>query len=379
MKYFDIKNYIDKNPGCKYYCVVGQRSSGKTYSCLKHGVEEYFKHGSEMGYVRRWGEDFKGKSGPQLFEALVVNGEIEKLSGGKYTDVVYWSQRWYFASKDKSGKLKRADKPFCYAFALTRMQHEKSVSFPNVRTIIFDEFLVGSGFTYLPNEFMIFCNTLSTIIRDRDDVTIYMLANTVNFYNPYAEEMGWINFQKMQPGDVDIYTYDNEDGESLKVCVIFDEGASKRGKKASDVYFAFDNPQLNMITGRGTIWELELYPHLPHDYNKTEILFTYFVKFDNQIFQCEIINTKKNKETNKTDSLFTYIHKKTTPLKDEENDLIFCPDYDPRPNHERYINKPESKLGKRVKDTLGNFQNVYYQDNMTGLAFENYLNWCKVN
>lgn len=373
MKYFDIKTHINKNPGCKYYAVVGQRSSGKTYSCLREGLERYFKYGDEIAYLRRWGEDFKGKSGPQLFEALVSNGEVEKLSGGKFTDIVYWSQRWYLAKKDSKGKLQREDKPFCYAFALTRMQHDKSVAFPNIRTVIFDEFLVGAGFAYLPNEFMMYCNTLSTIIRERDDVTIFMLANTVNFYNPYAEEMGWVHFQKMNPGDVDIYTYHTDDGRECKLCLIFDEGSSTRGKKASDVYFAFDNPQLNMITGKGTIWELELYPHLPCDYSKSEVLFTYFVKFDHLIYQCEIINTKK------PDALFTYIHKKTTPIQDEDKDLVFTPDYDPRPNFERFITNPESKLAKKVVSVLGNMQNVYFQDNMTGLGFENYINWSKTN
>ena len=61
--------------------------------------------------------------------------------------------------------------PFCYAFALSELEHDKSTAYPNVTTVLFDEFL--SRKSYLPDEFVLFMNTLSTIIRERDNVKIY--------------------------------------------------------------------------------------------------------------------------------------------------------------------------------------------------------------
>ena len=43
---------------------------------------------------------------------------------------------------------------------------------------------------YLKDEFAIFANIISSLVRDREIKCIYMLANTVNKYCPYFEDMG---------------------------------------------------------------------------------------------------------------------------------------------------------------------------------------------
>ena len=42
---------------------------------------------------------------------------------------------------------------------------------------------------------LFFMNVLSTIIRDRENIKIFMLGNTVNKYCPYFDEMG-LTFHK---------------------------------------------------------------------------------------------------------------------------------------------------------------------------------------
>ena len=61
-----------------------------------------------------------------------------------------------------------------------------------------------------------FANVLSTIIRHRNDVKIFMLANTVNKYCPYFKEMGLKHITEMKQGSIDIYTYGSSD---LRVAV----------------------------------------------------------------------------------------------------------------------------------------------------------------
>jgi hypothetical protein len=51
---------------------------------------------------------------------------------------------------------------------------------------------------YLGDEFVKFCNLLSSLIRDRKDCVVYMLANSVNKYCPYFEEMGLEDVDKME-------------------------------------------------------------------------------------------------------------------------------------------------------------------------------------
>lgn len=345
----------------QYNFIFGKRSNGKTYSILKKILKNYWLDGSQGAYLRRYREDFKGKRGETLFNSLVADGVIEEITEGKWTTVKYYSDRWYLARPDEeTGRLISDSEPFCYGFSLASMEHDKSTSYPRITLIFFDE--VISRMQYLPNEFVIFMNVLSTIIRQRDNVTIYMCANTVNKYCPYFQEMGLGHVEDMEPGTIDIYQY----GDSkLKVAVERTRDHSIGGRK-SEVYFAFDNPSLQMITGGA--WELDLYPHIPREYDDAEIIFKYFIDFNDQILQAEVLLYN--------DCCFTYIHRKTGDIKHPDKDLIFSDKYDPRPNHMRDLQHPTSQLGKKVAQFFRD-DNVYYQDNDVGELVRNYLMFCQ--
>ena len=75
------------------------------------------------------------------------------------------------------------------------------------------------------------------------------------------------------------------------------------------------------------------------------------------------------------DCAFIYFHKKTTPIKKPDEDLILSEEYDPRPNFIRNIRKSSLDIAKRIWDFFRN-DNVYYQDNDTGEIVRNYLIFC---
>jgi hypothetical protein len=77
-----------------------------------------------------------------------------------------------------------------------------------------------------------------------------MLANTVNRYCPYFKEMGLKDVEQMPQGEIYVYTYGNKD---LTVAVEYCDPVLATNKVASK-FFAFDNPQLEMITTGA--WEL---------------------------------------------------------------------------------------------------------------------------
>ena len=356
MKFYSLKNIKSKN--CQYNIIFGERSNGKTFSVLREGIEQYAKTGKQMALIRRWLDDFRGKRGQQMFDGVVAAGEVTKLTGGRWTSVYYYGGRWFLCKYDKEGKRITDETPFCFGFALTGMEHDKSTAYPNVTTILFDEFLTRGG--YLPDEFVLFMNVLSTIIRHRRDVTIYMLGNTVNKYCPYFTEMGLKHAKSMKPGDIDIYKYGTTD---LRVAVEYTQ-PNKSGKE-SDLYFAFDNPKLNMITGGA--WEMAIYPHCPIKIRPCDIMLTYFIEFSGDLLQCEIISHEE--------LCFTFIHRKTTELKDTDNDLIYSPDFDPRPNWRRKITKPTNKIEKKIAEHYIT-DKIFYSDNEVGEIMRNYLIWC---
>lgn len=356
-QYYDISNLLATH--AHYLMMFGERSNGKTYAVLNECIKDYFQTGAELAILRRYADDFRGKRGAQLFEGLCSNGVIEMWSNGEFNDVYYYSARWYMQKVDENNVVvNRSKTPFAYAFPLTAMEHEKGNSYSRVRNIFFDEFMSRTG--YLNDEFILLMNTISTIVRQRDDVRIFMAANSVNKSCPYTNEMGLTKFKNMKQGDLDIYTYGSS---GLKVAIEYTDTPSK--SKPSDVYFAFGNPKLQMITGKNGGWEIDIYPHCPTKFEKRDIIYTYFIIWEDDILQCEIV-------TKDCDS-FTYIHRKTTPLRDDN--LVYTVDFSHKWNYRRRINKPTSQAEKIIFSYYLN-DKIFYQDNEVGEIVRNYLLFC---
>jgi len=360
MKYYSLDRILRHD--AIYNVIIGERSNGKTYAVLRYAIDRYFNgHGGELAILRRWQEDIRGKRASGIFNAVVQNGEVKKLSKGEFEGIHYYAGRFYFCNYDENGKpIYNAETDlFAYAFALSDTEHNKSISYPKVRTILFDEFLTRG--VYLPDEFVLFMNTISTIVRERDDVKIFMLGNTVNKFCPYFKEMGLNHVQKMEQGSIDVYTYGNS---PLTVAVEY--CSSLNVSKDSDIYFAFDNPKLKMITSGA--WELDIYPHLPVKYTPKDIIFVYFIIFDGQIYQAEIVEVDNE--------MFTYIHRKTTPIQDEDKDIIYSLEHSHKLNWNRSIFKPTTEIGRRIAEFY-RLDKVFYQDNEVGDAINNYLKICR--
>ena len=358
MKYYSLNKINKKN--ATYNVIFGERSNGKTYATLKQVLENYFNDGSQFAYIRRWSVDVQPKRMNNLFNAIIEDGYLEKLSGGKFTAIFYRTGRFYLCTYSDKGKpIYNEEDVIGYAFSLSENEHNKANSYPRVTTIIFDEFLTNK--IYLPDEFILFMNTVSTIVRQRTNVKIYMLGNTVNKFCPYFKEMGLSNILTMKQGTIDVYTY----GETkLKVAVEYAD--SKKKFKKNNFYFAFNNPKLKMITGGA--WELNIYPHAPVKWLPKNIMLTYFIDFNDSIFQCEIINKDNN--------VFTYIHEKTTPIKNPDKDIIYTLDYNPKINYNVNILKPLTDYQNKIT-WFFTHDRVYYQNNNVGDAINNYLKICK--
>lgn len=357
-RYYTLDNIVKKD--CTYNVIFGERSNGKTYSVLKYGLKKYFETGGQLAIVRRWKEDITGRRASDIFNAIKENNEIAKLSNGLYTGITYWAGKFYVCNYDEHNKpvYNIETDCFAYCFALSETEHNKSISYPRITTIMFDEFLTKH--VYLNDEFVLFMNTVSTIVRQRTNVKIFMLGNTVNKYCPYFDEMGLKNVRDMKQGTIDVYTYGNSE---LKVAVEY--CASTKKSKGNNFYFAFDNPKLHMITSGA--WELDIYPHLPMKYKPKDIKLIYFIEFNDYIFQCEIISVNG--------TYFTYIHNKTTEIKNPEKDIIYSLDYRPELNYSRNILKPINKVQKVIA-WFYKADKVFYQDNNVGNTIDNYLKIC---
>lgn len=353
-KFYSLDGILEKD--ADYNIIFGERSNGKTYAALEYAIRRYISIGEQSAYIRRWREDMRGKRAESLFANHVANGLISDLTKGKYNEVFYLSGKWFLSYYDKEkGKRYPDARPFCYGFCLSEQEHDKSSSYPDVTTVIFDEFITRRY--YLPDEFMLFMNVLSTIIRQRSNVKIFMLGNTVNKYCPYFGEMGLNNIQEMPQGNIDLYQFGQEGATvAVEYCGTIEK------EKPSNKYFCFGNESLQMITtGK---WEIAVYPHLPVKYKPKDVLFVYYIEFNGTILQANIIQVE--------DTCFTFIHAKTTPIKDPDESLIYSLSYSERPNVKRKLISTASDIETKVTRFFVT-DKVFYQSNEIGEIVRNYI------
>ena len=354
-----LKDFYDIEPidntEATYRLIIGQRSNGKTYSVCKHIIENYFESGERAAYIRRWDEDIQPKNLSSLFDPHLPL--IIALSNGEYNGVAYRAKEFHLVYIDEDGKVVKKDPTaFCVTASINTAEHTKGQDRGEIHTILFDEFATRQA--YLPNEFILYCNLLSSLIRNRDNAVIYMLANTVNRYCPYFEEMGLSNVQKQAQGTIDVYSYKNKD---LTVAVEYCDPVKATDKVASK-YFAFENSQLEMITSGA--WELQMYPRPPYKITDYMIKKVFYIEFGGELLKGEIIANSPD--------LFIFIHPQTKDIEIGEKEVLYTSGFTTSSLHCRFLNDCPTELHKLIKSLISK-KAVCFSSNEVGEVFRNWL------
>lgn len=144
------------------------RGVGKTYAFKKWAIRDFLKTGAEFVYVRRYKTEIGHKDLRKFFTDISAEYPEVKLE-------VKGSQ--FFINEKYAGQ----------AIALSTAKILKSVPFPKVNKICFDEFILDKGaYHYLPDEVTNFLELYSTIARLRD-VRVVFLSNALTVTNPYFD------------------------------------------------------------------------------------------------------------------------------------------------------------------------------------------------
>lgn len=151
--------------------VMGARGLGKTYGAKKFVINNAIRKGEQFIYLRRYRSELKNKQ--NFFDDISVafpgyefrvNGSVAEM---RMVSDKEWSAIGYFV-------------------ALSVSQANKSVAYPAVTTIIFDEFIIERGSVrYIPGEVQTLLNFYSTVDRWQDKTRVLMLSNAVSIMNPY--------------------------------------------------------------------------------------------------------------------------------------------------------------------------------------------------
>ena len=109
---------------------------------------------------------------------------------------------------------------------------------------------------------------------------------------------------------------------------------------------------------------------------RSPIKYTFYIDFEDNILQCEIIYKKVDREGNSKPSYFLFVHPKTTPLKDVKREIVYSQTSSPLPNYRRKLTKATSNIERKIQTFFAK-DKVFYSDNETGEIMRNYLMWCK--
>lgn len=168
--------------------ILGERGVGKSYGIKKHVINRFKKKGRKFIYLRRYATELEKSLKDNEFFKDIASDEAFKddellVRGDKFL---------------VNGKVAG------YGIPLSKASIFKSVPFPDVDIIIYDEFLIDNNtYHYIKNEPEKLLDFIETVGRLRD-IQCFLLGNSISMINPYFDY-----FNVSLPYNTDIKTFKN--------------------------------------------------------------------------------------------------------------------------------------------------------------------------
>ena len=145
--------------------VMSPRGNGKSYSAKKLIIKNYLKDGSQAVYVRR------------------TKVEIDEVKDTYWNDIGEEYPDLDFKVEGYIGYINGDE--VVHFIPLSTSTNKKSASYPKVKWIIFDEYIITKTTynRYLKNEMTLLLDLIETVGRARN-IRVLIMANSVSFVNP---------------------------------------------------------------------------------------------------------------------------------------------------------------------------------------------------
>ena len=333
---------------CDYLILLSNRNTGKSFSVKEFVLKDAFENGKEFAYLRRMVTETKDIDINDYFTDI----NVTKLTKGEYDCINVFRKRIYFAKIENDRIVNK--KKIGYVFDLFSMEHKKSLMYPNIDKIVYEEFVTDNY--YLPNEPDLLQNFISSIFRDKKGFVI-LIGNKISRFNPYYTEWNLKNAPKQKTGTIDTYNIKtlNNDEVIIKIWNI------QPREEQSGMFFGNSAKNID-----GDSYKVEEQNKLNDDINNYNILYKVVVKVQGIKYLMKFLQHKKN-----TTSLCWYVEPKTTDIQkntrvvtDEFNiDVLTTKGFIPLNDNERYI------------FSFINNDKICYVNNMIGTEFRQALNF----
>lgn len=289
--------------------IIGRRANGKSYStlafnCIKYFIDSDYK--SQFAYIRRFDSEMSIIR-KYIFNGMVENGWLEWYSKGKWNDIQYWQNCWYLRRINRDGEVEeKLSRPMAFSFCINTSGKAKGPDYVGIKTIVFDEF-IPINHTYAPHEIENWQNLISTIDRNRNNVKIYMIANTVSKECPHFDYYG-IDPDVLEQGKIYVFKVGTKGKLAIEYCNDVGDVETKES-----VYFNLEDEVGSMILGGG--WQNRKFPALPKNISIDEqTIFSVYIMLREKLIRANFIVLN---------DVSTIYFERVDDYKLDEDDLVY--------------------------------------------------------
>lgn len=342
--FYDISNLLKEN--AEYNILLAQRSNGKSYQCKITVLQEAWKKGLSFIYLRRMSKDVTPSMVEQYFFDVVNDGYITNMTNGEWDGIACRNRYICFSKLDEDGKIIRS-KPIGQYWDLRTAEHAKSMSFVNVGTILFEEFITDG--IYLDNEPTRLMQFISTVAR-LNRVRVLLVGNTLTRVCPYFEAWSLDGVLRQKVGTIETYEYKTDDG-SVKLAV--ERCTTSKFKN----YMYFGKAAEQIVKGE---WDTHAVPIIPSPPNSYERVWPVLLEFGKFKFVMELLIDSMN------GGRFVYIYPHYGKRKIER---IITKEFSDKPfTTNQFLPRIPAEA---LMIECFRLDKVCYSDNLTGTDFEN--------
>lgn len=306
--------------------IYSGRNRGKSFEISTQLIADAYYDHKQFGYIRR--NDATNYEVEQYFADK--SEFIKDMTDGMYEGITRDKGKLYFYKYEENEKgdlVRYMSNAACgYFFALSRQSAFKSLQYPELYNLIYEEVLTDGA--YLNAEPEKLMNLYSTCKRNKTGFRMFLVSNTISVVNPYSASWG-IYLNKNKPGDVRLSklylgTY-NKEGKEDYLLIAAHYLKNKGDLTKEDL----KKDRLRIKTGiSSNKWdELRLYATLPlSKVKKYKPLETVIFMYDDVCIQGNILEIPKNMIDCEIDDLgedylskdlmpILYLRRKTTEPK----------------------------------------------------------------
>jgi len=224
-----------------YRLIIGERSNGKTYAVKMQCYKHYRMTGKKFVYIRKRRDSISRKEMRKLWADVNEDYILDDLH-----DTIKYTPDSGFYYENENERITVG-----YALSLEDYESKKGIPFNDVDIIFFDEFIEQRG--DLEDEWRRFINLVSTIRRKRDDVEIYLVANTITRYSTYFDNFG-IDIKRLKQGEISYIKHELGVELAIEYCRSLNKS---KGSLKADKYFGFDHSPVSKMIMYGE-WDYDV-------------------------------------------------------------------------------------------------------------------------